>query len=107
MALNITTPLNTSIGVTIPTSYARVGLNEGLQGTSIITNISVYATEAAFKSGADPLPVIIEDRFILSAFSFPYNRELEGVDLLELAHEQWVSYFTSKDITATISLDPA
>ena len=45
MALQISTPLNTSIGVTIPTSYARIAVMDGLQGLVVVSNISIYPTK--------------------------------------------------------------
>jgi len=104
MALNITTPVNTSIGVTIPTSYARVAVNDAIQGTALVSTISVFATKAAFESGADPLGVIINERFMDGGIVFEYNRELNGADILELAHLEWVSKLSEWGITSTIDL---
>lgn len=100
MALNITTPVNTSIGVTIPTSYARISVNDGFAGTSIITNITIYSTKEAFEGGADPLPVLIGERLISSGFVMEYNRELDGADILELAHAAWIAQLSDWGITA-------
>ena len=100
MALNITTPVNTSIGVTIPTSYARVAVTDDINGKLIVTSLSIYSTKASFEGGADPLPVIIGDKFLSSVFSFPYNREIDGADILQLAHTAWIAYLGTLEITA-------
>jgi hypothetical protein len=100
MALQISTPLNTSIGVTIPTSYARIGVNDNIQGTSLVSTISIFATKEAFEAGADPLPVVVGERFITSGMTIDYNRELDGADILQLAHEAWIAYLGTLGITA-------
>jgi hypothetical protein len=104
MALNITTPVNTSIGVTIPTSYARVAVNDAIQGTALVSTISVFASKAAFESGADPLGVIINERFMDGGIVFPYNRETDGPDILGWAHTKWVIQLDELGITAVIDL---
>jgi hypothetical protein len=104
MSLNITTPVNTSIGVTIPTSYARVAIMEGLHGTALVSNLAIYPTKESFKAGADPLPVIINGRFMESGITLEYNRELDGADLLGLAHTAWIAKLGDWGITATEDL---
>jgi hypothetical protein len=104
MALNITSPLNTSIGVTIPSSYARIAVNDAIQGTALVSTISVFATKQAFESGADPLPVMVDERLMDGGIVFSYNRELNGADILELAHMEWVAKLSEWGITSTIDL---
>jgi hypothetical protein len=104
MALQITTPLNTSIGVTIPTSYARIGVNDGLHGTALVSNIAIYSTKEAFKAGADPLPVLVGERFMDSGIVIEYNRELNGADVLGFVHLAWIAKLSEWDITATEEL---
>ena len=104
MALNITSPINTSIGVQLPQSYARIAVNDAIAGTSLVSTISVFANKAAFESGADPLGVIINERFMDGGIVFDYNRELNGADILELAHLEWVTKLSEWGITSTIVL---
>lgn len=104
MALNITSPLNTSIGVTIPSSYARIAVNDDVHGTALVSTISIFANKQAFESGADPLPVLIDGRFMNAGLVAAYNRELNGADILELAHMEWVAKLSEWGITSTIVL---
>lgn len=104
MALNITSPLNTSIGVSIPQSYARIAVNDGIEGTALVSTISIFADKQAFESGADPLPVLIDERFMNAGLVSAYNRELNGADVLELAHMEWVAKLSEWGITSTIVL---
>jgi hypothetical protein len=100
MALNITTPLNTSIGVTIPTSYARIAVSDGQLGTALVSNITIYSTKEAFEAKADPLPVIINGRLMESGMTINYNREIDGADILGVAHTAWIAYLSTLGITA-------
>ena len=104
MALQISTPLNTSIGVTIPTSYARIGVNDDIQGTALVSTISVFASKEAFEAGADPLPIVVGEKFLDAGIVFPYNREDQGTDILILSHDAWVTFLDNLGIVATISL---
>jgi hypothetical protein len=104
MALQISTPLNTSIGVTIPTSYARIGVNDNIQGTVLISTISVFASKEAYEAGADALPVLVGERFMDAGIVIEYNRELNGADILGFAHLAWIAKMSEWDITATEEL---
>jgi hypothetical protein len=104
MALQISTQLNTSIGVTIPTSYARISVSDGIEGTALVSTISIYATKSAFEAGADPLPVLIGERLIQNGLVIEYNRELNGSDTLGFAHLAWIAKISEWDITATEEL---
>jgi hypothetical protein len=100
MALQISTPLNTSIGVTIPTSYARIAVMDGLQGLAVVSNISIYPTKESYEAGADPLPVIINDRFMESGMTTEYDRTTMGGDILGIAHQAWIAKLAEWNITA-------
>lgn len=104
MALNITTPVNTSIGVTILTSYARVSVVDLYAGTSLQTSIQIYADKTVYESGADPLPVVLNGRFMQTTIQFPYNRELDGADILGLAHTAWIAQLSDWGIIAVENL---
>lgn len=104
MALLIQTPVNTSLGLTIPTSYARVAVNDGIEGTALVTTISIFATKAAFESGADPLPVIVNERLMQSGIAVPYNRQQDGGDALVVAHNEWIAQLAGWGITAVADL---
>lgn len=105
MALNIQTSLNTSIGVNIPQSYARVSVNESFTGDYIITNLTIYPNKEAFAGGADPLPVLVNGRLIESGFAAEYTRETNGADILGYAHGLWVAKLAQWGITAQVELD--
>jgi hypothetical protein len=100
MALQISTPLNTSIGVTVSNSYARIGVTDDVQGTFLLSNIKIYATKESFESGADPLPVLIGERFMQVGITIEYDRSTMGGDVLGLAHQAWITQLAQWNITA-------
>jgi hypothetical protein len=104
MALNITTPLNTSIGVTLPTSYGRISITDNYQGNNVIASIVFYSSKDAYTNNFESCSLKNQNGIIPNILQFEYNRELDGADLLELAHANWIAQLGDWGITATQDL---
>ena len=107
MALQITTPLNTSIGVTLPTSYGRISITDNYQGNNAIASIVFYSSKDAYTNNFESCSLKNENGIIPNILQFEYNRELNGADILGLAHTAWVAYLGTLEITATEDLSPS
>lgn len=96
MALEITTPVTTIEGFTAPTSYGRVSVIDRQAGTSLDCTVTLYLDEASYLAGAQYLNVM-EINFTVNA---PYNREIQGVDTLDLAHDFLITSLGAQSISA-------
>jgi hypothetical protein len=100
MALQIQTPLNTSIGVILPTSYARISVTDNFIGNTIVSSTQFYSSKEAYETGADPLTFIVEGKIVPTVLQFDYNRNIEGGDILGIAHQVWITQLAQWNITA-------
>lgn len=99
MALNFTTPLTTVESIEVANAYGRVAVADQVAGDKLDTIVEVYASEAAFEAGAKQLNLSIK-RMI----SFPYDRTVDGTDILDLAHDALIAKLAEDGITATKNL---
>lgn len=109
MALNITSPIHTFQGITLNQSYARIEVKDGQGGHDFEATIYIYPSKEVYQSGAEPLGVKkLNDYSMLYPLDTwlrqPYNREVDGGDLLALAHQAFVSKLAEHGIVAEISL---
>ena len=93
MALNITSELELSSGITVATSYGRVAVVDQYPGNQLQSAVEIYATEADFVAGKQPIMGAI-------GYEFPYDRATDGVDILDIAHDQLIGYLAEQGITA-------
>lgn len=107
MALNITSPVTTLDGITLPTSYARIEVRDGVSGTQLITGIQFYVNAQAFESGKGALLLAtpgLENAPIQTYWVSDYNRVTDGSDLLLLGHEVAQGALSNMGISSTIDL---
>ena len=105
MALQITSPVTTTSGISLATSYARITSVDAQEGTSVNPSISIYVSKDEYINGARPVRLTStnEDEPVLpNAFSFEYNRQTDGVDTLMVCHEQIQQQFSMWNITSVI-----
>ena len=105
MALQITSPVTTTSGISLATSYARITSVDAQEGTSVSPSISIYVSKDEYINGAQPIRLIgtTEDvPSIPNGFSFEYNRQTDGVDTLMICHEKIQLQFTLWNITSVI-----
>lgn len=99
MALNFTTDIVLDSGLTVSEAYARVAAVDNASGTKLTAGMDIYTSEAAFTNGLAP----IKAPFQLAAEA-DYNREVDGVDILNLGHDMLIGYLAGIGYTATKSL---
>lgn len=103
MALQITTPIQLKNGLTLPTSYARVGINEAISGKEINAHLIFFVDKNSYLAKNEPIRGV--DMNIDDFIIFNYNREVDGSDTLEIAHNVFISTLASQGITAIKDLD--
>ena len=95
MALNFTTTLTTLQGTELVNAYGRVTSQDNYTGETVTGILNIYASEAAFLAGAEP--------FLFPKLGYaegPYNREADGTDTLDFAHDLLVTALASVGISA-------
>ena len=101
MALNITTPITLRSGIELTTSFARVAVVEGEDGTHLNAAVTLFPSQQLFEDGANP----ITDSPIQLYATKAYNRETDGVDILDIAHDIMIEAFDMQGVTAVKELD--
>ena len=86
MALNFTTTLTLPTGIEVANAYGRVSAADQLTGTQIDAMVDIYASEAAFNAGLEPLQVRF-DRGVRVA----YDRATDGNDILNIGHDALIT----------------
>ena len=99
MALIITTNLTTPQGFEMTDAYVRVTAQDEAAGNAVTAIMNIYPNEQAFLDGKDP--VLFPN---LAYASLPYNRETDGVDVLNFAHDGLIAELAKVGITAVKSL---
>lgn len=99
MALTITSTITTAEGIQLTGAYARVGVVDAFTGASIEEYANVYASEAAFNAGANPLNVSFTTKL-----TSPYDRTTQSTDILDLAHDHLITAMAADGVTATKNL---
>ena len=99
MSLQITTPIATLEGIVVENAYGRVAVVDQFTGTSLQSQVQVYASEEAFVSGANALQVALNDISIQ-----PYDRNVQGTDILAIGHQDLQLLLASQGVESTINL---
>jgi len=97
MSLQLTTTIITVEGIEIPSAFGRVAVVDNFDGTSLQAQVNLYATEAAFEGGADPLRTDGINVFSNTA----YTRTPERVDILNIAHDDLIAVLLAQGISST------
>jgi hypothetical protein len=96
MALIFNTPIMTPNGVEISNAYGRISVADQKFGTTLQCGLDIYASEAAFTANAQPFNMPE-----LAYVEVDYNRDADGVDVLDLAHDAQMTKLSSVGISTT------
>ena len=99
MSLTITTPITTIEGFEVATSYGRVAVVDQINGKYIDSQLTIFTNEQAFLDGKQQMNANLEcyTRNV-------YDRTVEGVDILDLAHNNLIDLLAKQGISATKNL---
>lgn len=100
MSLTLNTRAKTINGISVDTAYGRVAATDSFKGDAIQASLDWYATEADFLAGATA--IYLEE--IATTVYFPYNRDVESKDILDLAHDKFVEVYAAKGLAVTKTL---
>ena len=99
MALQMQTPIQLKNGLTIDSAYARVGVVEPINGKNVNAHLIVYKDKVAYQSGIEPIKGI-EFNGLVDFLILEYNREIDGSDTLDIAHNAFIVKLAEQDIIA-------
>ena len=99
MSLNISTRIATSQGISVENAYGRVGVQDSFSGDNLSAIVNLYASEDAFLQGAQQLSTQL-----VTSNRKPYDRNVESVDILDLAHDQIIALLADQGVVATKDL---
>ncbi len=100
MSLILNTRAKTINGISVDTAYGRVAATDSFKGDAIQASLDWCATEADFLAGA--AAIYLEE--LPTTSYFPYNRDLESKDILDLAHENFVAIYNDRGFSVTKQL---
>ena len=96
MALQFTTDIQTRDGFTVANAYGRVAVGDSYTGTEVSGHVDIYVTSQAFEDGVRPVKTaFIQDSIV------PYNRDTDGTDILNIAHDALIAQLAIQGIVAT------
>ena len=96
MSLNITSEITTRDGFVLPISYGRISVTDNYDGEQIACGVNIYKDEAAFEAGDAAVKSSLRDNLLA-----PYNRDVDGVDILDLAHDAIIDQLSDQGIAST------
>ena len=99
MALIFQTPIVTVEGFQVANAYGRVAVVDPFAGTSLVEQVNIYATEAAFEAGYAPLNTQLQ-----TSQEKAYDRTTGSTDILDIAHDDLIALLASQGVEATKSL---
>lgn len=97
MALNVTGQFEQPTGQVLEAAYARTNAALNLQGNYVMAYPEFWLDEAAFNAGKDNLRVDIQ-----ADFNYPYDRAVDGADILAFANAKVKETLEALGYTATI-----
>lgn len=100
MALTFSTTIELGGGIELANAYGRVTAIDGQKGDQVVGTVHVYATEQAFLDGKE---AVAQLPFKDTVFA-PYDRAVDGVDILDLAHDAMIAGLAQQGYTATKNL---
>lgn len=100
MALIINTALTLPSGIIVDNSYARVTGTISPDGKLIHSDIKLYNSKQSYLNNLEEIRMVNINRYITK----PYNREIDGVDTLSLAHDILIVSLLEQGIVAVKEL---
>lgn len=99
MALIFTTTLTTPQGFEVTNAYGRVSVLDQKDGATLQAGLSIFTSEAAYLAGAEEIGFPQ-----LGHYQGPYNRDVDGTDILMLAHTSLQTTLAAQGHPTTIAL---
>jgi len=96
MALQFQTTINTVQGFEVENAYGRVSVVDNPTGTQIQASVELFVSETLYLGGALPLQTSGLQTFSLEA----YNRAVDGVDILDIAHDNLIAGLAAQGVVA-------
>ena len=100
MALIFNTPIEMDNGMTISNAYGRVGVADNIAGDSLQQIVEVFVSEVAFLDGKQP--ITLSD--VVTTVVTPYDRNVDGADVLSIAHVNLKALLADAGYDTTIEL---
>ena len=100
MALTFNTPIEMSNGITLNNAYGRVGVADNVNGNSLQQILEIFVSEETFNDGKAPIAI---DGLVTTAVT-PYDRTVDGTDVLALAHTNLKAAMADAGYDTTIEL---
>lgn len=100
MSLKVEQRLITAEGLTVENAYGRVAVLDAQHGTHLQATVEFYASEEAFLAGAK----YIEFNGLNKMSIEEYNRDVDGSDILNIAHDRLIALLASQGVIATKQL---
>lgn len=99
MALIFNTPIELPTGITVADAYGRVAAIDEAAGVQVDAIVNIYISEAAYLAGKEPMQVSFN-----RAASTPYNRDVDGTDILMIGHNALQTVLATEGYTTAIVL---
>lgn len=100
MSLTIKTRLQSQEGFSLKDGYARVAVVDQYQGAVLQCQAEIFINEQAFLEGK---AVVTVPNLQLQDFA-PYDRAVEGGDILNIAHDRLIAVLAAQGVDATKNL---
>jgi hypothetical protein len=99
MALLFNTDILTKDGFTLSNAYGRVAAYDSYEGTKVSGQVDIFVSEQAFLTGKTPVKTNLIQNCVV-----PYDRKVDGTDILEIAHIGLIDQLAAQNIVATKQL---
>ena len=100
MALTFNTDIEMANGITISDAYGRVGVADNIAGDALQQIVEIFVSEQAFIDGKQPITI----DGLITTLSSPYDRTVDGTDVLALAHANLQAMLADAGYSTTILL---
>lgn len=100
MALTFNTDIEMTNGITISNAYGRVGVADNIGGDTLQQIVEIFVSEDAFTSGKQPITI----EGLVTTLQTPYDRTVDGSDVLALAHANLKAHLAAEGFDTTIVL---
>ena len=96
MALQFNTSIELPTGIAVANAYGRVAAVDQSAGTQVDAIVDIYISEAAYIAGKEAITVSFN-----RTAATPYNRDVDGTDILNIGHEALMTVLATEGYTTT------
>jgi hypothetical protein len=101
MALLIQETIELKNGFILQNPYGRITATDDLSGTFINAYMYLYLDKNSFETGKS----YVFPTSVIDYLSIPYSRVIDGVDVLDISHDAFISKLAEQGIVAIKELD--